>query len=494
MQSVLIPKACTALILVGLVGCSSTGSVVRETVQSKEAPVMAGSSSRNNATPLEPAFVCLSQSFAVAQVPLVAITVGDIKDYTGKYSQTEGNAITQGGSLMMYSALGKMGRSVRLQERFDTRIAELELAYADRRQLGDGQLHAVEAGKPQVPWVPYFGGSILRSDYYIVGGITEVNYNIQSRGAEISVSSIGGKVRTFTMNVGVDMRIVDSRSLMVVKTISMQKQITGTEVGAGIFRFFGTDLLDVNMGSKNQEPLQLGVRTTIEHGLLELLGAVSGLPSQPCVDYALKGPQTAEQMQLAIESTTQAALQAKAQAMQAAASSQAAALAAPPAQPAPVPPAVNAPPANNAPTAKLPLAAQVALGSADGKTSANAVSSGVVAGILPIVFETQKADMDGASLQSLRAAGQKLAADKGQKLKIDVLTRETENLPGEQRRRLAQERTQAISRVLQAAGVPASRISVKWLLESGAAKQVQGAGMQLVAKMKVSAIKSPGGG
>lgn len=491
MQSVFIPKACTALILVGLVGCSSTGSVVRETVQGKEAPVMAGSSSRNNATPLEPAFVCLSQSFAVAQVPLVAITVGDMKDYTGKYSQTEGNAITQGGSLMMYSALGKMGRSVRLQERFDTRIAELELAYADRRQLGDGQLHAVEAGKPQVPWVPYFGGSILRSDYYIVGGITEVNYNIQSRGAEISVSSIGGKVRTFTMNVGVDMRIVDSRSLMVVKTISMQKQITGTEVGAGIFRFFGTDLLDVNMGSKNQEPLQLGVRTTIEHGLLELLGAVSGLPSQPCVDYALKGPQTAEQLKLAIESTTQAAVQAKAQALQAAGTSQASAM---PTQPVPVSPAVNAPPANNVPAAKLPLAANVALGSTDGKTSANAVSSGVVPGILPIVFETQKADMDGASLQSLKAASQKLAADKGRKLKIEVFSRETENLSVKRRHRLAQERTQAISRVLQAAGVPASRISVKWLLESGAATQVQGAGMQLVAKMKVSALKSPGGG
>jgi outer membrane protein OmpA-like peptidoglycan-associated protein len=376
-----------------------------------------------------------------------------------------------------------MGRSVRLQERFDTRIAELELAYADKRQLGDGQLHAVEAGKPQVPWVPYFGGSILRSDYYIVGGITEVNYNIQSRGAEINVSSIGGKVRTFTMNVGVDMRIVDSRSLMVVKTISMQKQITGTEVGAGIFRFFGTDLLDVNMGSKNQEPLQLGVRTTIEHGLLELLGAVSGLPAQPCVDYALKGPQTPEHLQSAIEMSTQAALQARAQAMQAAASSQATAM---PAPAAPVPQAVNAIPANNPATAKLPPVALVA----PDTTSANAV----LAGVLPIVFEAQTPDMDGASLKSLRAAGQQLAAQKTQKLKIDVLTRETEKLPGEQRRRLAQERTQAISRVLQAAGVPASRISVKWLLESGAAPQRQGAGMQLVAKMRVSAVKPPSGG
>jgi curli biogenesis system outer membrane secretion channel CsgG/outer membrane protein OmpA-like peptidoglycan-associated protein len=492
MKPILTPplfKACGGLLLlVGVVGCSSTGPIATATVHSKEAPVMAGSTSRNNATPLEPAFVCLSQAFAVAQVPLVAITVGDMKDYTGKYSQTEGNAITQGGSLMMYSALGKMGRSVRLQERFDTRIAELELAYADRRQLGDGQLHAVEAGKPQVPWVPYFGGSILRSDYYIVGGITEVNYNIQSRGAEFNVSSIGGKVRTFTMNVGVDMRIVDSRSLLVVKTISMQKQITGTEVGAGIFRFFGTDLLDVNMGSKNQEPLQLGVRTTIEHGLLELLGAVSGLPSQPCVDYALTGPQTAENLQSAIGASTQAVLKAREQALQAAPITLAPVPSPPtamPAQPASVPPAVNVVQANNAPVAKPEDLTPVVNG---------AVASAMAGGVLAIVFEPQKPDMDGSSMQSLRAAGQKLAADKTQKLKIEVLTRETENLPGEQRRQLAQERTQAISRVLQAAGVPANRISVKWLLESGAATQRQGAGMQLVAKMKISALKSSSGG
>ena len=291
----------------GLVGCSSLPA---EKLAPDEEPVVIGAAVRRNFTPLEPAFACMAASLRQRNQPVFGIAVGDVKDYTGKYSQAEGNAITQGGSLMLYSALGKMGNAVRLQERFDTRIAELELAYADRRQLGDGKLHAVEAGKPTVPWVPYFGGSILRSDYYIVGGITEVNYNIQSRGAEMSVSAIGGKARTFTMNVGVDLRIVDSRSLVVIKTVSMQKQITGTEVGAGIFRFFGTELLDVNMGSKNQEPLQLGVRTTIEHGLLELLGAVSGMSAQPCVDYALQGQAKPDKLQSAIALTTQALLQA----------------------------------------------------------------------------------------------------------------------------------------------------------------------------------------
>ncbi len=146
--------------------------------------------------------------------PAVSIGVGDIKDYTGKYSTTEGSTITQGGTLMVYSALGKLGDVLQVHERFDTRIAELELAYTDKRQLGDGRNYTVEAGKPPVPWIPYFGGSIIRSQYYIVGGITEVNYNIQSAGGELSVNGVGVKRRTYTMNVGVDLRIVDNANLL----------------------------------------------------------------------------------------------------------------------------------------------------------------------------------------------------------------------------------------------------------------------------------------
>ena len=370
---------------------------------------------------------------------------------------------------MLYSALGQMGNTVRLQARFDTRIAELELAYADRRQLGDGRLHAVEAGKPQVPWVPYFGGSILRSDYYIVGGITEVNYNIQSRGAEFNVSSIGGKVRTFTMNVGVDLRIVDSRSLLVVKTISMQKQITGTEVGAGIFRFFGTELLDVNMGSKNQEPLQLGVRTTIEHGLLELLGAVSGLSPQPCVDYALKGLPTPDKQQAAVDATTLPVLQ-----VAASASTE------PLVTNKPVEPVKVAEPSKEA-----PMPVPVNAGQSSGKPGAN--------GALSIGFEPNKSALDGSTLMALSELGKGLASDPQKSVSIELLTRETENLPSAQRRQLAQERAKVVSDVLVANGVQGSRIALEWLPDASSAIQRQGAGMQLVARLKVTEAKAGSG-
>ena len=233
---------------VGVSGCSTVvgPGVDTQRLGKGEAPTPIGTSVRDNRTPMEAALACFGDQLVAKSGSRRVIAVGDVKDYTGKYSISEGNAITQGGSLMVYSALGKIGGTVAIAERFDPVIAERELGYTDRRQLGDGKVYEVNGSK--VPWVPYFGGSITKSDYYIVGGITELNYNIRSSGGEITVNNVGPKARVFTQSVAVDLRIVDSRSLEVVKTISLTKQFTGYEVGANVFRFFGTDLFDINIG------------------------------------------------------------------------------------------------------------------------------------------------------------------------------------------------------------------------------------------------------
>jgi curli production assembly/transport component CsgG/holdfast attachment protein HfaB len=239
------------------------------------------------------ALSCFGGKLKAAKKKPISIGIGDIKDYTGKQGQDEGYAITQGGALMAYTALGKIGSGVLLHERFDTRIAEAELIYGEKRQLGDGGQHEVDdpkSGQPvEVPWKPYFGGSIRQSQYFIVGGITELNYNIQSGGAEFAVSNVGPKARIFTMNVAVDLRVVGTQSLIVHDTVSLSKQITGYEVGVGVFRFFGTNLFDVNIGAKNQEPLQLGVRTAIEAAVLELVASVADVDPTGCIPESL-GP------------------------------------------------------------------------------------------------------------------------------------------------------------------------------------------------------------
>jgi curli biogenesis system outer membrane secretion channel CsgG len=266
-----------------LAGCVSPPPQQR--MAPREAPVVLGPAVRENVTPMEASLACFGDHVAATKRQPVVISVGDVKDYTGKYSINEGNAITQGGALMVYSALGKLGGAVRLAERFDPVIAERELGYADRRQLGDGRSHQLEGpkGNQVVPWLPYFGGSINKSDYFIVGGITELNYNINSGGAEFAVNQVGLKARTFSESVGIDLRIVDTKTLMIVKTISLTKQFNGYEVGFDIFRFFNNDLFDVDVGAKGQEPVQLGIRAALEEGVMRLVGAVTHVDPTACL-------------------------------------------------------------------------------------------------------------------------------------------------------------------------------------------------------------------
>lgn len=390
-----------------------------------ELPVVVGPSSRRNYTPLEPAFSCLAEIMRHKRVPALGIAVGDVKDYTGKYSQNEGNAITQGGALMIYSALGKMGDVIQLQERFDTRIAELELAYTDRRQLGDGRQHQVEQGKPAVPWVPYFGGTILRSTYYIVGGITELNYNIGSSGAELFVSGSGAKKRNFTMNIGVDLRVVDTRTLVVMRTVSLQKQIIGEEVGVGVYRFFGTHLMDLNVGAKNQEPLQLGVRTTIEHGVIELVSALAQVDPQECLNASGTGPREG----LAVEPVATDA-------------------AAAPALAAPVqPPKVNgsAQPVVVAVADSVPLQGQIL-----GPPGAN--------NLIPFEF-----GVDGITIQASSVLERASAeAMQGRQVMLQLLARDNETFSPSQRRELTNARVRAVTEYLASKGVANSRVGVTW--------------------------------
>lgn len=250
-----------------------------------EVPTPLGPPVRDNRTPMEAALACFGDQLTAKGGPTRVIAVGDVKDYTGKYSINEGNAITQGGALMVYSALGKIGGPLMIAERFDPTIAERELGYTDRRQLGDGEVHEVNGNS--VPWLPYFGGTITKSNYYIVGGITELNYDIRSGGGEVQINNIGPKARVYTQSVAVDLRIVDSRSLVVVKTVSLTKQFSGYEVGANVFRFFGTDLFDINVGAKGQEPLQLGVRTALEEATIKLIAAVERVDPSLCMAQRL---------------------------------------------------------------------------------------------------------------------------------------------------------------------------------------------------------------
>ncbi|MGB0920468.1 MAG: CsgG/HfaB family protein [Alphaproteobacteria bacterium] len=268
-----------------LAGCANISHVKRLPDQASQ---VVGPSVTENTTPLENSFACVGERITASGEPPLSIAVGNVRDYTGKFSEADGgNSITQGGSLMVISALGKLNGAVRIFERFDTQVADLELAYLSKRYLGDGLEHRItDKGRTRVvPWKPYMGGTILESDYFIVGGITELNYNIQTGGAELEIDQMGPKGRIYTVNVAADLRIVNTRTLEIVRTSTLQKQVVGYEVGFEIFEFFSDTLVDLNIGKKSQEPMQLAVRATLEQGVIELIGHVSGIDPVTCINF-----------------------------------------------------------------------------------------------------------------------------------------------------------------------------------------------------------------
>jgi curli biogenesis system outer membrane secretion channel CsgG len=448
----------TAVLLVAATssGCSFAPWLNRTAI-AKPVVLVAGPPVGPNHTPLDGVLDCFSEQLASTGSPHLRVAVGDVKDYTAKYSINEGNAISQGGALMVYSALGRFHDSIDLIERYDTQIAEKELGYTDRRQLGDGSLH--HSGGPQdptVPWIPYYGGSILKSDYYIVGGITELNYNIHSGGAIAEVSQIGPNVSVYRSGVAIDLRIVDTSTLRVVKTVSISKQIVGYQVAANVFKFFGSDLWNLNVGEKSQEPMQLGVRTALQEGVVELLAAVTHQDLSSCVDksqywkFSSQPSATKSKATKAAETPARPADVARVQ---------------------PTAPAREAV-ASSGDVAPAPTNMMI-VGQFGNSASAD----------IEIPFDITVGELSSAGRQSLQRV---VESQKRERVTVTLVARVAENITPAQRRSLAEQRASAVKAALDAEGVPTARVSVTWLPDpSDSGMVADGPGMQVVGRLTV---------
>lgn len=261
---------------IALAGCASTGNGGGS--DGLYAQPIGGAPVTTNPTPYSEALVCLANYARTHNLSSPRIAVGRLTDYTGRASLEGGAAVTQGASLMAISAFAKAG--IRLVERFDTSVSELELRYANNSLIGDGngaqrQIHAA---------------SLPGSDFHLVGGITELNYNIRSNGIDIlggdsTDSSPTGVFnrRAWVMNIGLDLRLNDTRTMETVDVISYQKQIIGREISAGVFAFWNDAVVDISGGGRSLEPVQLAVRSVIERAVLEISATLYGVdPSAAC--------------------------------------------------------------------------------------------------------------------------------------------------------------------------------------------------------------------
>lgn len=263
----------TAALLSGCISASAGPRGVYATPIGN-APVIA------NPTPYSAALYCMADYARRYNLPSPRIAVGRIADYTGTVSADGGRQITGGASLMAITALAKSGAHI--VERYDTSISEMELRYANNRLIGDEG----PGGADDIQYRRIIAGQVPGSDFYIIGGITEVNYNIRSGGFDMAAGqaetdtplSTAFSGKSYVMNIAIDLRLVQTTTQEVVDVISYQKQIIGREVSAGVFDFLNGNVFDISAGEGGLEPVQLAVRALIERATVEFMANLYGAP------------------------------------------------------------------------------------------------------------------------------------------------------------------------------------------------------------------------
>jgi curli biogenesis system outer membrane secretion channel CsgG len=190
---------------------------------------------------------------------------------------------------------------VPLVERYDTSVSELELKYANSKLISD---HPIAGGASPAEFRRIMAGQVPGSDFYLAGGITELNFNIASNGLNADAGgtntldpkgSLGAT--TYIMNIGLDLRLINTRTLEVVDVISYQKQILAHQVGIGLVKVWNGAAGDISVGEGGLEPLQLGVRAVIERAAVEMVANLYGMPgpeacmqADPLGDHVTTGP------------------------------------------------------------------------------------------------------------------------------------------------------------------------------------------------------------
>lgn len=221
---------------------------------------------------------CLAKEYAAK--PEIRIAVGRISDLTNTHSITDGGFVTDGATLMLISALAKS--KVRQVERADMTVAKDELSFAMDKLLGHPR---------DKTFKKLISGQVRSADYFIVGGITEMNFNIRSNKGELKIPEVGLGVRYAVMNVALDLRLVNTETLEIHNVISRQKQIIGKEIKAGFFDFIGSTFTVALFDGKRAEPVQLGVRTVIERAVIDLISPLYEVDPGPCLALARSGHQ-----------------------------------------------------------------------------------------------------------------------------------------------------------------------------------------------------------
>ncbi|MEM5469386.1 CsgG/HfaB family protein [Celeribacter marinus] len=284
-------KSALSLALLGAVSLSGCTGAEFQKIDApfEEKPEMRGPLAVSIDTVYDEPLSCL-QNALPSRSNYVHFAVGKVTDYTGQNIDSERPVVSQGASLMAISALGKLG--LRQVERYDTSVTELELRYAGQKLLSYGSpaANSPDASSGEKLAYAVVPAGILRaSDYTVVGGITELDFNTYSTAFDFRAGPVGRLDRLFAVSVALDLRLVNTKTLEVVDTVSIRKQVYGRENQTSAY--FNVVPLDdarfeASKRERVQEPIQRSIRIVMERAMIDLVSNLFDTDASACLSLA----------------------------------------------------------------------------------------------------------------------------------------------------------------------------------------------------------------
>lgn len=299
------PRRLASLVILALAanaGSPGAWAARRDALAGQYAKPIGGAPATQNPTPYSAALLCLGEAASMGQRPRLAVSA--IADMTGKRDLATGAKLTQGADLFALTALSRAGFP--LVERGDRVISDAERAYAGAHMLSDDPAAPADAQR----YRPVLAGEVAGSDYYVSGGLTELNYNIRSSGADAAIGAtraeglkVSASRSVYVISVAVDLRLVRTRSQEIVSVASYRKEIVGREIKPGVFDFLNGMVVDVSGGKSALEPVQLAVRTLIERAIYDFGATLYGRAATSCLAEAPGAAKTASPTRPALVQT-----------------------------------------------------------------------------------------------------------------------------------------------------------------------------------------------
>jgi len=251
---------------------------------------LAGPPIQDTKTPYSTMLTCIGEAANNLNVRRISLAVNPIPDKTGKFNYSdEGYQVTQGAEDMMVSALAKTG-AFTLVERNMLEVTQMEMQYANQFLLSDADPKKNVIDSQGRLARALRSGMVIGSDYVVAGSISEINYNIGSGGFNLTIDGIGAGWQAFWMDIGMDLRVINTDTTEIVMALPLRKQVWGYQNQAGIVHFFGNTYVNAAAGSIRQEPIELAVRSIIEDAVGDITKQLYHLPANTCQNTPVEMP------------------------------------------------------------------------------------------------------------------------------------------------------------------------------------------------------------